>query len=416
MLKPVKIKKHQPLLARLDYPLLVGVALLLVFGVVMVYDASVVYASTVFGGKYHFLILQAGWVLLGLLSLLLMVNFDYHHLSRVSRPLLYFSLFLLLILAWPNLPFFGKLAPRPFYDLFVPQLTELKAYRWIFLNPAPLPRLPLLDRFSFQPTDLAKLALVIFLASWLSEGKDKARFRKGLPSKASWLVYLKFLVLLFFVVLLTVAEPDFGTATILALTMVGTYFFANAPLSFLLLSVFLSLGGATLSILASPYRRERLTSFLRHTEADPLTVGYHLQQALIALGSGGWAGLGLGQSRQKYEYLPEAATDSIFAVVGEELGFLGTTAVLLLFLFVVWRGLEISRRAPDELGRLLAGGIVTWLTAQALINIAALTNLLPLTGVTLPFLSYGGSSLVVTLTAIGILLNISRQTVEVRRK
>jgi cell division protein FtsW len=292
----------------------------------------------------------------------------------------------------------------------------LKAYRWIFLNPAPLPRLPLLDRFSFQPTDLAKLAVVIFLASWLSEGKDKVRFRKSLPSKASFLVYLKFLSLLFFVVLLTVAEPDFGTATILALTMLGTYFFASAPLPFLLLSFFLSLGGAALSILTSPYRRERLTSFLRRTEADPLTVGYHLQQALIALGSGGWAGLGLGQSRQKYEYLPEAATDSIFAVVGEELGFLGTTAVLLLFLFVVWRGLRISRRAPDELGRLLAGGIVTWLTAQALINIAAMINLLPLTGVTLPLLSYGGSSLVVTLTAIGILLNISRQTVEVRRK
>lgn len=410
------MKKQQKPQGHLDYPLVAGVLLLLVFGIVMVYDASVVYATNVFGGKYHFLVLQSGWVLVGLLSLSLMANFDYHHLLRFSRPLLYFSLFLLLILAWPNLPLLGKLAPRHFYDLFVPQLTELKAYRWIFLNPPPLPRLPLIDRFSFQPTDLMKLTVVIFLASWLSEGKDKVRFRKGLPSKASLLVYLKFLILLFFVVLLTVAEPDFGTATILALTMLGTYFFAGAPLLFLLSSVFLFSAGSVLSILTSPYRRERFASFLDHARADPLTSGYHLQQALIALGSGGWTGLGLGQSRQKYEYLPEAATDSIYAVVGEELGLFGTVAVLLLFLFVVWRGLEISRKAPDELGRLLSAGIVTWLTAQLLINIAAMTNLLPLTGVTLPLLSYGGSSLVVTLTAVGILLNISRQTVEVRKR
>lgn len=416
MLKRTPTKRYQKTQGRLDYPLLLGVVLLLIFGVLMVYDASVVYATNVFGGKYHFLILQTGWVLVGLFSLSFMANFDYHHLAKAARPLLYVSLFLLFVLAWPNLPLLGKLAPRPFYDLFIPQFTDLRAYRWIFLNPPPLPRLPLIDRFSFQPTDLAKLTVVLFLAVWLAELRERVRIKRSVSIGPSFLVYLKFMLLFFVVVVFTVLEPDFGTATILAVTILGVYFFAGAPLRYLLSGVFLSCLGSVLAILVSPYRRERFLSFLNHTQVDPLNAGYHLQQALIALGSGGWTGLGLGQSRQKYEYLPEAATDSVFAIVGEELGFFGTVAVLLLFLFVIWRGLLISQRAPDELGRLLSVGIVVWLLTQVLINIAAMTNLVPLTGVTLPFLSYGGSSLVVTMTAVGILLNISRHVLETKKR
>lgn len=416
MLKRADLGKHKKNCGRVDYPLLSGVTLLLIFGILMVYDASVVYATSVFGGKYHFLFLQAGWVLIGLVFLAVTTNFDYHHLPRLAKPLLFLSLFFLFLLAWPNLPLLEKLVPQSLYDLFIPQITVLRAYRWIIINPSPLPSLPFVDRLSFQPTDLAKIALVIFLASWLADLRQKVEWRWGTANRFSFSVYLKFFVLFLITVSLVVLEPDFGTATILAVTILGIYFLAGAPLLLFVFSLLLSLGGALLAILLSPYRRERLLSFLDHTGVDPLSAGYHLQQALIALGSGGWTGLGLGQSRQKYGYLPEAATDSIFAVVGEELGFLGVVVVLLLFLFIFWRGLQVSQHSPDELGRLLSAGIVAWLTAQTLINIAAMTSLIPLTGVTLPFLSYGGSSLVATLAAVGILLNISRWAREVKGK
>lgn len=416
MLKRTGFRGNQKSRGHLDYLLLLGVILVLFFGVVMVYDASVVYATNVFGGKYHFLVLQAGWVAVGLFSLALAANLDYHLLTRIARPLLYLSLFLLFLLAWPNLPFINHFAPKPLYDLFIPQFTDLKAYRWIIINPPPLPILPFFGRFSFQPTDLAKLSLIIFLSFWLSELKEPLRLKRGFPIRPPLSVFYKFLLLFFAVIFLTVYEPDLGTAVILALIMLGLYFFSGAPLYFLFFSLLFFLSGTVLAIINSPYRQERVASFLNHSRTDPLASGYHLQQALIALGSGGLTGLGLGQSRQKYEYLPEAATDSIFAVVGEELGFFGAMFLLLLLFFIIWRSLEISRNAPDKFGRLLAAGVVTWLAGQATINVAAMTNLLPITGVTLPFLSYGGSSLVATLTAVGILLSVSRQAVRRKEK
>jgi cell division protein FtsW len=169
------------------------------------------------------------------------------------------------------------------------------------------------------------------------------------------------------------------------------------------------LGGVGL-IFFSSYRRERLLTFL-NPGRDPLGASYHIRQILLALGSGGLWGLGLGQSRQKYEYLPAVMTDSIFAVIGEELGFIGGAAILLAFLFIIWRGFKIAQGAPDRFGQLLAVGITAWIGLQALINLAAMVALVPLTGVPLPFISYGGSSLVVTLAGMGILINISKYRV-----
>ncbi len=411
MLKKNIGRKTYPKSAHIDYPLFITVLALLLFGVIMVYDASVVYATNVFGGKYHFLLLQGAWVAVGLVLLLLASKFDYHHYFRFSKLIITITFILLAFLALPHIPGLSRLAPEPLYNMFTPRTTELRVYRWLLINPAPLPMLPLIGRFSFQVTDFTKISAVIFLAAYLAKIKGT---RKDSRTKKSWhnfSVFIRFFVLFAAVSGLVILEPDFGTAVIIALTLLAVYFFSEAPFWGSALTVILSLFGGLLFIITSAYRRERLFSFLNHGQGDNLASGYHLQQVLIALGSGGLTGLGFGQSRQKYEYLPEVATDSIFAVVGEELGFIGALLLLAVLFLVVTRGLEISKKAPDEFGRLLAGGLSAWLAIQFIINIAAMTRLLPLTGVPLPFISYGGSSMVGSLISVGILLNISRQGV-----
>lgn len=396
---------------KIDYTLLFLIIGLLVFGVLMVYDASVVYSTNVFGGKYHFLLLQSLWVVIGLAALSITANFDYHRYLALSKPLAVITFALLVFLSLPNLPILKYLAPHPLYALLTPQTTELRVYRWIIVNPAPLPVLPGIGRFNFQPTDLAKITLIIFLSAWLSGLKNDLQYRRGKKDWHTFKTFVKFFSIFSGTALLTVFEPDFGTAVILSVSLLAVYYFAKSPLWSLLSTVSLSLVGGLLFILTSDYRRERLTTFLSHSGSDPLSTGYHLQQVLIALGSGGLTGLGLGQSRQKYEYLPEVATDSIFAIVGEELGLIGTVAVITLFIFVILRGMETSKKAPDEFGRLLSAGLTAWLAVQFFVNIAAMTGVLPLTGVPLPFISYGGSSMVVSLISVGIILNVSRQSI-----
>ncbi|MEK7610909.1 MAG: FtsW/RodA/SpoVE family cell cycle protein [Patescibacteria group bacterium] len=406
-----KIKSYPKNNSRPDYPLFFLLCLLLIFGVLMVYNASVVYSTNVFGGKYYFLLLQGLWVLLGLVALTVAANFDYHHYLSLAKPLAILTFILLIFLAWPNFPVLNRFAPTPLYHLLTPQTTELRVYRWIIVNPSPLPPLPFLGRFNFQPTDMAKITLVIFLAAWLSRLKGDLQYRRGKRDWHTFKIFLKFFIFFGVTALLTVLEPDFGTAVILSSCLLLVYFFAESPLWSLFLTVGLSFLSGIFFILTSEYRRERLMTYLSHSGSDPLSTGYHLQQVLIALGSGGLTGLGLGQSRQKYEYLPEVATDSIFAVVGEELGLLGTVAVILIFVGLIYRCIDVSKKAPDEFGRLLSGGLTAWLAIQFFVNIAAMTGILPLTGVPLPFISYGGSSMVTSLISVGIILNISRQAV-----
>lgn len=208
---------------------------------------------------------------------------------------------------------------------------------------------------------------------------------------------------------LVVLEPDLGTAVVITTTGFLVYFLSGAPLFALII---LGLTGFLVSlilILSSGYRKARLLTFFNPTQ-DPLGTSYHIRQILIALGSGGLFGLGIGRSRQKYAYLPQATTDSIFAIIAEELGFLGAAAVIALVLLVMYRGFKIASHSPNRLGQLLAGGITSWLGLQAFINLASMVVIVPLTGVPFPFISYGGSSLFISLTAIGILLNISRFT------
>lgn len=257
----------------------------------------------------------------------------------------------------------------------------LGAQRWLSLG-----------IFRFQPAELAKLAFVLYLAAFMSQ------------KKSLW----PFLILLTVLIGLTIAEPDLGTAVIIAATGLVVYFASGAPLIWIGLIGIIGLIGGLGLIFSSTYRKERILTFINPAR-DPLGASYHIHQILLALGSGGLLGLGLGQSRQKYEYLPAAATDSIFAIIAEELGFVGAVGVVIIFLLLIWRGFKIAKEAPDKFGSLLATGIISWIGFQTLINLSAIVALVPLTGVPLPFISYGGSSLVLIMTASGILVNISKQ-------
>lgn len=357
----LKVPSNQP-----DWVLFGLVLGLTLFGVVMVGNTSVVEAYRDFGDKFHYFRLQAQWALLGVVALIGFSFFDYRKLKALALPFLLLALLSLILVLIPGL---GS--------------EVLGARRWLGIG-----------GFNFQPSELTKLAFTLYLAASLSKKKQA----------------LPFLILLGIILTLIMFQPDLGTAVIVTATGMIVYFTSGAPLLAILgLGLLGFLAGLGL-IFFSPYRRERLLTFL-NPGRDPLGASYHIRQALIALGSGGLFGLGLGQSRQKYEFLPAVTTDSIFAVIAEEIGFIGGSLVILIFLILIWRGIKIARSAGDEFGQLLATGITAWIGLQALVNFAAMVALVPLTGVPLPFISYGGSSLVLALTGMGILLNISKQRV-----
>lgn len=337
---------------------------LTLLGLLAIYDASVVEAYRTFADKLYFLKLQAQWALVGVAAAVGTYFFPYPRLRPLAPPLLLATIVLLVLVLIPGVG-----------------VEALGARRRIDLGP-----------IGVQPAEFAKLAFIIYLAAFLSAKKDSI-----------WPLWLATAIIFGLIVL----EPDLGTAVVLLGSAFTVYFVSGAPLlTLLILAIIGVLAGAGV-IFVSPYRKERLLTFLDPAR-DPLGASYHIRQILIALGSGGLFGLGLGQSRQKFQYLPEVTTDSIFAVIAEEVGFVGAVTLILLFLLLIYRGFHIARSCPDSFGRLLATGIVSLIGFQALVNLAAMVALVPLTGVPLPFISYGGSSLVVTLAGIGILLNISK--------
>jgi cell division protein FtsW len=369
--KRAKFALHQQK-KRIDLPLLGAVILACGLGLLFIFEASSVSAARDFGDKYHFFRDQSIWLATGFVILALASFFDYHRLYKLALPIIIVAIILLA-------------------GVFIPGLgvKALGAHRWLNLK-----------FFIIQPAEAAKLALIIYLAAWFSY-KERGRL-------------LAFVILVGIVVGLVVAEPDLGTAVVICAIALALYFLSGAPLwhfGLLIPVVLLSILGLALT---STYRLRRLITFL-NPSVDPLGASYHIRQILLALGSGGFWGLGLGKSRQKFEYLPEAMTDSIFAIVGEELGFIGGIALIAIFLFILWRGMRIALFAPDRFGQLLAFGISSWIGVQVIINLGAMVALVPLTGVPLPLISYGGSSLVVTLIGIGILLNISKQCLAQRR-
>jgi cell division protein FtsW len=303
-----------------------------------------------------------------------MMNIDYHILRKIAVPALVLSVLLLLL-------------------VFIPGIGSsfLGGNRWI--NVA---------GFVFQPSELVKLTFIIYLSSWLIAQKERRQVQDHHTM-------VQFLVLVAVITGLVVLQPDMGTMSIIAIISLIIYFTSGARMKYIATLIGSGISFFLLLILVAPYRAGRLTIFL-HPGTDVRGLGYHIQQSLIAIGSGGFFGVGFGKSRQKFNYLPESATDSIYAVIAEELGFIFAMAIIATFIFLFIRGLRIARNSPDDFGKLLVTGIMSWLSVQALMNIAALSSLIPLTGIPLPFFSYGGSSLIITLAAVGVVLNVSRQS------
>lgn len=332
----------------------------------MIYDASSFVAFRDFGDKYHYVKDQSIWIMLGFAALIFFSYFDYHKLHALALPIFFIALVLLILVFVPGIG-----------------VSLLGAHRWIDARV-----------FLLQPAEFVKLALAIYLAAWFSN-KEKGR----LPA---------FLLLLGLVLGLVMIEPDMGTMVVILAEALTVYFLSGANVLYFSFIVPLVGFFGFLFIKISPYRTERLQAFL-NTDLSLEISSYHVKQILIALGVGGMTGTGLGNSLQKYAYLPESTTDSIFAIIAEELGFVGAVGLILFFIFIISRCFYIAVKARDNFGKLLAGGITTFVAIQAIINLAAQTALVPLTGIPLPFISYGGSSLIIDLAAVGILLNISRK-------
>ncbi len=255
---------------------------------------------------------------------------------------------------------------------------------------------------NFQPVEFFKLGTVLYMGAWLC--KNKKNLNKPLEGLLPFLIIIALIA-----VTVVLLQKDMGSAMVIICTVLAMYYVSGVAWWNMGIATLILAGGAGMLAVLAPYRIARLTTFFNHTQ-DDAGAGYHIQQALIAIGSGGLLGRGLGKSLQAYGYLPESTNDSIFAIIAEEFGFIGASIVIVLFGLLVWRGIRISRRAADDYGRYVAIGISCWIGFQALINIAAMLNLIPLTGITLPFISYGGTSLVALLVGIGILQNISKFT------
>jgi len=355
---------------RYDPVLLGAVLLLAMLGVVMVYSASAVYAGARLGDGLWFFKRQLAGAGLGLVALLLAMRIGYRRLEKLATPLLLLAIVLLLLVHVPGL---GRAAGG--------------ARRWLALGP-----------IQFQPSEVVKLALVLWLARSLSRKQDKIRvFSAGL---------LPHLLVLGIVAALLLSEPDFGTTVVIASLTFALLFVAGARLAYLASGVVIAAPIAAFLVWSSRYRLQRVLAFL-DPWADPRGHGYQAVESLLAFGAGGTAGVGLGGSHQKLFFLPAAHTDFILSIVGEELGFLGVSAVLLLFAVLVWRGLKAAQAAPDPFGCYLAVGLTLLLALEALVNAGMALSLLPTKGMALPFLSYGMSSAVASLLAAGILLSVS---------
>ncbi len=363
-----RLKPHAP-----DYPLLTAAAMLVIIGLIAVYSSSFALGFLQFDDAHYFAKRQAGWAALGLAGMLAAMRIDYGVWLRLSPLLMLAALVGLGAVLVPGLG-----------------IEQNGAQRWVQLGPLP----------SVQPSEFAKLAVTIYLAAWLATKGDAVR--------SISLGVVPFVGMVGIVGALVMLEPDLGTALVIAIITGSLFFVAGARLWHVLMLGASGLLTAMLLITTGGYRMDRILSFTS-AEADPEGVGFQTLQLLVAFGSGGVSGLGLGASRQKFFFVPGSHTDGVLAIIGEELGLIGVLVVVALVAMLLWRGLLVARRAADPFGSLLATGIVAWIGFQALINAGGVTRLIPLTGIPFPFLSSGGSSLTITLLAVGLLLSVSRR-------
>lgn len=382
-----KLKKvisgHKP-----DSFLLIFCVLMAIFGAIMIFDASVYQANTIFNDQFYFLKSQIVWLLVGAIPAVIVYFWDYRKILKLTFPALVVTVLLLAAV------------------LILGEATN-GSKRWFALGSLP----------KIQPAEFAKLTLIMYLAQWLAKRDYKYKDFKSALKEGFIKNLLGFIAILGVVALLILLEPDLGTTMVVCITCFLMFLMAGEDrihtfASFAVLSLLIPVAGV--AAILEPYRLKRVTTFLSlmftGQVADPQGSGYQMQQILIGIGSGGFFGTGFGQSRQRFGYLVEntAFTDSIFAVILEELGFLGGTLIVIAWLGFLWRGLKVALGAPDKQGKLLAAGITIWLVIQTLLNIGANVGIIPLTGMPIPLVSYGGSSTIVSLIGIGILLNISK--------
>ncbi|MGM0471325.1 MAG: putative lipid II flippase FtsW [Bacillota bacterium] len=342
---------------------------LLGFGVVMVFSSTSIRAYSNYGDSFHFLKKQLVWSLIGVGAMTFFMTVNYNLYKKLARPGMIMS-----ILSLVAVLIFGKVVGG--------------SRRWLGVG-----------GLGIQPSEIVKLSLVIYMAHYLANKQERLDdFVQGLGPPLFILGVNSLLILM---------QPDLGTTVTICGTVMVMFIAAGVELKHILGLGLAGIAGVAFLIGSATYRMKRFLAFL-HPWDDPLGTGFHIIQSLYALGSGGLFGVGIGQSRQKFFYLPEPGTDFIFAIIGEELGFLGAVVIILLFFLFAWRGLKIAVEAPDLFASFLAVGITTMITMQAVINIGVVTGSMPVTGMTLPFISYGGSSLVIMLSGVGVLLNISR--------
>jgi cell division protein FtsW len=364
-------KSHDP-----DIKLILMVIFLVVFGLVVLSSAGAVVGFQRFQDSYFYLKKQTLFGLIpGVIAAVIFSKIPYQWWKKVAFPLYVGSILLLLLVFIPGIGTTHNTVSRSWINFF---------------------------GYSLQPSEIVKLGFLLYLATWLeSRGEKRVRdFSEGM---------VPFLLLLSIIIFLMVLQPDLGTLTVIVFTSLAVYFVAGARMKHLLL---LSVSGFSMLVLfikMAPDRLARLTIFL-HPEIDPKGIGYHMNQAFLAIASGGIFGRGFGQSRQKFNFLPEVTGDSIFAIMSEELGFILMVFFLVFILCFAYRGYRIAQRAPDLFGKLTAAGIMSWLLFQGFVNIGAMVGILPLTGLPLPFISYGGTALMINLAAVGILVNISKFT------
>ncbi len=345
-----------------DKGLLYSILILVFLGLIAVADASAPQALAQFNDKFYFFKQQVVWASIGLVLMFLVSLVNYKFWEKIATTLFFVTVGFLVLVLIPGLSY-----------------EALGARRWISL--------PFIN---FQPAELVKLSLALYFAKLASNDKNSVSY------------FLPLIIVLGLIML----QPDLGSALSVSAIALSQIFVSGVSLLHLFFAGGIGLAATSLLILLSPYRRDRLTTFMQGVE-DPLGKGYHVRQILLALGSGGIFGVGIGASRQKYLFLPEASTDSIFAIIAEELGLFGAVAIIGLFAYFLFRGFKIASHAPDKFSQVLAVGLTAWIGGQAFLNIASMVALVPLTGIPLPFFSYGGSSLVMILIACGILLNIS---------
>ncbi len=361
---PLNVFSSDAQKSNFDKILLYVILILTVLGLIFVADISAPQALNFFDDKFYFFKSQLMWAGIGLVAMFATSNIHYSFWKKIAVPLFFISVLFLIIVLIPGV-----------------SLKALGARRWISIGP-----------INFQPSEVLKLTLAIYIAK---------------VADAKILKVLAYFVPLGLVCALIMFQPDLGTTLVIGFIGLIQIFMSGVPIKQFMGWLFAGISSVLGLILISPYRRDRLFTFMQ-VGSDPLGKEYHIRQILLAIGSGGLFGLGIGQSRQKYLFLPEAATDSIFAAISEEIGFVGSVIIVSIFIFFIIRALKIVSKAPDQFSKILALGITAWVGGQVILNISSMTALTPLTGIPLPFFSYGGTSLSMILASCGIILNISK--------